>query len=204
MKDAVTDREILSDIEIISKHTKAAQKVVQDLLALSRPKKTIAGTCDLNQVITRALDLFKAQAMARNIHVHTHLTENIPQVKCDGAVLEQILTNLWLNAVDALQESGDTITIETYAAEKHQVVLRFSDNGPGISDIIRDRIFDPFYTTKAVGKGTGLGLSIVYGFVSELNGRIVVDTGEQTRFDIFLPVIASDLDVSDPFNRTSS
>ncbi len=204
VKDAVTDREILSDIEIISKHTKAAQKVVQDLLALSRPKKTIAGTCDLNQVITRALDLFKAQAMARNIHVHTHLTENIPQVKCDGAVLEQILTNLWLNAVDALQESGDTITIETYAAEKHQVVLRFSDNGPGISDIIRDRIFDPFYTTKAVGKGTGLGLSIVYGFVSELNGRIVVDTGEQTRFDIFLPVIASDLDVSDPFNRTSS
>jgi signal transduction histidine kinase len=203
VKDAVTDREILSDIEIIAKHTKAAQKVVQDLLALSRPKKSISGACDVNQVITRTLDVFKAQAVARNVHVQTLLTGDLPQVKCDGAVLEQILTNLWLNAVDALQESGDTITIETHAAETHHVVLRFADNGPGIPDIVRDRIFDPFYTTKEVGKGTGLGLSIVYGFVSELNGRIVVDTGEQTRFDIFLPVMPPDQDFSDSLDRTS-
>jgi two-component system, NtrC family, sensor kinase len=203
VRDAVSEEEIVSDIDIISKHTKAAQKVVQDLLALSRPKKSISGTCDLNRVVTQAVDVFKAQAVSRNIHIVTRLSDGLPQVKCDGAVLEQILTNLWLNAVDALQESGDTITIETKAAENNQVMLCIADNGPGIPDIIRHRIFDPFYTTKEVGKGTGLGLSIVYGFVSELNGRITVDTSEQTRFDIYLPTVPTGPAIPDTFDRTS-
>ncbi len=203
VRDTVTDKEIVSDIDIISKHTKAAQKVVQNLLALSRPKKSITGTCDLNQVVVQAVSVFKAQAVSRKINIVTHLSEGLSPVTCDGAVLEQILTNLWLNAVDALQESGDTITIETDASENSQVVLRFADNGPGIPDIIQHRIFDPFYTTKEVGKGTGLGLSIVYGFVSELNGRIVVDTSEQTRFDIYLPTVPSALSAPKPCDRTS-
>ncbi|HSL60946.1 MAG TPA: DUF3365 domain-containing protein [Desulfotignum sp.] len=203
VKDSVADEAILSDIDIIAKHTKAAQKVVQDLLALSRPKKSISGTCDLNRVVTQAVDVFKAQAVSRNIRIVTRLSDGLPQVKCDGAVLEQILTNLWLNAVDALQESGDTIFIETLAAENRQVMLRFADNGPGIPDIIQHRIFDPFYTTKEVGKGTGLGLSIVYGFVSELNGRIRVDTSEQTRFDIYLPTVPPGPAIPDPLDRTA-
>ncbi|MFO7988543.1 MAG: c-type heme family protein [Thermodesulfobacteriota bacterium] len=203
VRDAVADEAIISDIDIISKHTKAAQKVVQDLLAMSRPRKSIAGTCDLNQVVNQVVSVFKAQAVSRKINIVTHLSEALLPVRCDGAVLEQILTNLWLNAVDALQESGDTITIETHASENSQVVLRFSDNGPGIPDIIGHRIFDPFYTTKEVGKGTGLGLSIVYGFVSELNGRIVVDTSEQTRFDIYLPTVAASLSAPAPSDRTS-
>ncbi|MCF8113692.1 MAG: DUF3365 domain-containing protein, partial [Desulfotignum sp.] len=185
VRDVVTDKAILSDIDIISKHTKAAQKVVQDLLTLSRPKKAISGTCDLNQVVAQGVAVFKAQAVSRKINIVTSLADGLPRVKCDGAILEQILTNLWLNAVDALQESGDTITIETKDAENHEVLLSVCDNGPGIPDEIRHRIFDPFYTTKAVGKGTGLGLSIVYGFVAELNGRILVDTSGQTRFDIY-------------------
>jgi PAS domain S-box-containing protein len=201
IRDAVTDGEVVSDIDIIAKHTKAAQKVVQDLLALSRPKKNISGTSDLNQVVIRALDVFKAQAVSRNIHIVTRLSDNLPRVTCDSAILEQILTNLWLNAVDALQESGDTIFIETLAGKNHEVLLRVADNGPGIPDIIRHRIFDPFYTTKEVGKGTGLGLSIVYGFVTELNGRITVDTGDQTRFDIFLPTVPENPVISAPSDR---
>ena len=192
VRDSVTDKAIVSDIDIISKHTRAAQKVVQDLLALSRPRKNISGTSDLNQVVVRTMAVFKAQAVSRNIHIVTRLSGNLPRVACDGAVLEQILTNLWLNSVDALQESGDTIFIETHAAKTHEVLLRVADNGPGIPDMIRNRIFDPFYTTKEVGKGTGLGLSIVYGFVTELNGRITVDTGDQTRFDIYLPALPDD------------
>jgi len=192
IRDAVTDGEVVSDIDIIAKHTKAAQKVVQDLLALSRPRKNISGTSDLNRVVTRAVEVFKAQAVSRNIQIVTRLSDNLGRVACDGAVLEQILTNLWLNAVDAVQESGDTIFIETQAAGPHEVLLRVADNGPGIPDIIRQRIFDPFFTTKEVGRGTGLGLSIVYGFVSELKGRITVDTGDLTRFDVCLPVVQGD------------
>jgi two-component system, NtrC family, sensor kinase len=203
VRDAVADQEVMSDIDIISKHTKAAQKVVQDLLTLARPKKSISGSCDLNQVVTQTVDVFKAQAVSRNIHIVTRLSDGLPQVKCAGAVMEQILTNLWLNAVDALQESGDTITIETHAAENRQVMLRIADNGPGIPDIVRQRIFDPFYTTKEVGKGTGLGLSIVYGFVAELNGRILVDTSEQTRFDIYLPAVSAGPALPESSDRTS-
>jgi two-component system, NtrC family, sensor kinase len=203
VRDAVADNEVMSDIDIISKHTKAAQKVVQDLLALSRPKKSISGSCDLNQVVIQAVNVFKAQAVSRNIHIVTRLSDGLPRVKCAGAVMEQILTNLWLNAVDALQESGDTIMIETHSAENKQVMLRIADNGPGIPDIIRQRIFDPFYTTKEVGKGTGLGLSIVYGFVSELNGRILVDTSEQTRFDIYLPTVPAGTALNKSSDRTS-
>jgi signal transduction histidine kinase len=103
--------------------------------------------------------------------------------------------------VDALQESGDTIFIETHAAKTHEVLLRVADNGPGIPDIIRHRIFDPFYTTKEVGKGTGLGLSIVYGFVSELKGRITVDTGDLTRFDVYLPAVPENPVISAPSDR---
>jgi signal transduction histidine kinase len=203
IRDAVTDEEIVSDIDIISKHTRAAQKVVQDLLALSRPGKSISGTSDLNQVVARTVDVFKAQAVSRNIHIVTRLAEGLPQILCDGAVLEQILTNLWLNAVDALQESGDTIFIETASTENFEVMLRFADNGPGIPDTVKPRIFDPFFTTKEVGKGTGLGLSIVYGFVSELNGRITVDTGDLTRFDIHLPTVQTDPAIPVPPDRTS-
>ena len=203
IRDAVTDSEIVSDIDIVAKHTKAAQKVVQDLLALSRPKKPVAGSCNLNQVVNQAVSVFKAQAVSKKIDIATNLSEEIPPVACDGAVLEQILTNLWLNAVDALQESGDIITIETETAENNQVVLRFTDNGPGIPETIQHRIFEPFYTTKEVGKGTGLGLSIVYGFVRELNGRIMVDTSEQTRFDIYLPTVPAALPGPEPPDRIS-
>jgi len=201
IRDAVTDREVVSDIDIIAKHTKAAQKVVQDLLALSRPRKNISGTSDLNRVVTRAVDVFKAQAVSRNIRIVTRLSDNLPRVTCDGAVLEQILTNLWLNAVDAVQESGDTIFIETRAAGSHEVLLRVADNGPGVPEIIQHRIFDPFYTTKEVGKGTGLGLSIVYGFVSELKGRISVDTGDLTRFDVYLPALPENPVMPAPSDR---
>lgn len=189
VRDAVTDPETLTDIDIIDKHTKTAQKVVQDLLSLSRAKKTVSGSCDLNRVVDQSLQVFNAQAVSRDISVVTRLGRDLPRVKCDTNILEQILTNLWLNAVDAIGESGDTITIETGMAGADEAVLSLSDNGPGIPKAIRHRIFDPFYTTKDVGQGTGLGLSIVYGFVSELGGRIQLDNTGETRFNVYFPVV---------------
>lgn len=187
VKDAVDNPETQKDIDVILKHTGSAKKVVQDLLNLSRSKPTIAGVCDINAVIESELQVFKAQASSKQILLATVLDENLPQIPCDLATMEQILTNLWLNAVDALQEKGDKITISTHKTQDHGVMLRIEDNGPGIPDEIMPHIFDPFYTTKEVGKGTGLGLSIVYGFVNELGGRIEVDNVPLTRFNIFFP-----------------
>ena len=120
--------------------------------------------------------------------MNSYLKNNLPDIKCDAAILEQILTNLWLNAFDAIQDSGGEINISTQLAKKDHVLLCIEDNGPGIPDHVISQIFDPFYTTKEVGKGTGLGLSVVYGFINEIGGRIEVESDETTVFNIFFPV----------------
>ncbi|MCF6248489.1 MAG: DUF3365 domain-containing protein [Desulfobacula sp.] len=188
VKDAVDKPETLGDLDIISKHTRNVQTIVQDLLNLSRPKQVISGKCDINAVIENNLEVFKTQAASKGINISSYLKNNLPNIKTDTVILEQILTNLCLNAFDALQESGGDITISTQLAKKDHVLLCIEDNGPGIPDHVLSQIFDPFYTTKEVGKGTGLGLSVVYGFINELNGFIEVESDETTVFNIFFPV----------------
>ena len=196
VRDAVEDPDTVQDVEVILKHTNSAKGVVQNLLNLSRPKKSLSGTCDLNAVIRSELEVFKAQAQARNIRLETRLAQELPRIRCDAAIVEQILTNLWINAVDALQEGGDQICMITEHTGGREILLAIEDNGPGIDAAILDQIFDPFFSTKDVGKGTGLGLSVVYGFVTELGGRITVDDAPLTRFNIFFP--APDSDPPDP------
>ncbi len=192
VKDGVTDPETGQDVDVILKHTRSAKKVVRDLLNLARPKKNLSGACDINAVVKSEMEVFKAQAKSRQINVATNLAKDLPPIQCDSAIGEQILTNLWLNAVDALHEEGDQITLYTLQNKPDEVCLSIEDNGPGISDDILHQIFDPFFTTKAVGKGTGLGLSVVYGFVNELGGRIEVENKPMTRFNIYFPAASND------------
>ncbi len=187
VKDAVSNEDTVRDVEIILKHTHTAKKVVQNLLHLSRPPKSTGGSCDLNAVITSELDIFTTQATAREITIETDLCPEQARVHCDEAVAGQILTNLWLNAMDALKEKGSRIIITTRNQTPGWVRMTMADDGSGISDEVLPTIFDPFFTTKEVGKGTGLGLSIIYGFITELGGRIKVENKPITQFCIDLP-----------------
>ncbi|WDP90891.1 MAG: DUF3365 domain-containing protein [Desulfobacter sp.] len=187
VKDGTEDPETLQDLDIILKHTRSAKKVVRNLLNLARPKKKLSGSCDINEVVRSEMEVFRAQAKNRQIRMTADLATDLPRINCDAAVAEQILTNLWLNALDALQEEGDRISLSTERRGAGEVCLVIEDNGSGIEDDHLDRIFDPFFTTKAVGKGTGLGLSVIYGFVNELGGRIEVDNRPNTRFNVFFP-----------------
>jgi len=190
VKDAVDDEKVHNDLNTISKHTRNVQKTVQELLNLSRPKQMITGKCNINHIVLGVIEVFKTQGASRNIKVVANLEKDLFDIKCDAVILEQILTNIWLNAFDALQEAGGKIIISTRtAANKKEVELSVEDNGPGMSQKVLSRIFDPFYTTKDVGKGTGLGLSVVYGFVTELGGRIEVKSDKTTMFTIFFPII---------------
>lgn len=189
VKDAVTDKDIHDDIDIISKHTQSVKKVIQNLLNLSRPKQVISGRCNINAVVTSVLEVFKAQGASKNISFSFDLAEDLPDIKCDAAILEQILTNLWLNAFDALNEEDGRINISTRLSPLNQVVFCIEDNGQGIQAEEISQIFDPFYTTKEIGKGTGLGLSVVYGFINELGGQIDVQSDDTTRFSVSFPVI---------------
>ncbi|NOX33256.1 MAG: DUF3365 domain-containing protein [Deltaproteobacteria bacterium] len=187
VKDAVNDRAVKKDIDVISKHTGTVQKVIQDLLNLSRPKQVISGKCSINKIVSNVLEVFKAQGASKNILISSKLEDNLPDIKCDASILEQILTNLWLNAFDALGEQGGRIHIATSLSSAKKILLCIEDNGPGIPEDVISQIFDPFYTTKNVGKGTGLGLSVVYGFISELGGDIDVKSDGTTRFYISFP-----------------
>ena len=129
---------------------------------------------------------------------------NLPLVNCYPGQLNQVFMNLLANAIDALEEGnigqsyqeiavcGNAIAIKTeVSADKTQVVIRIKDNGPGMSDEVKDRIFDHLFTTKAVGKGTGLGLSICRQIVEEKHGgdlRCISSLGKGVEFAIFLPI----------------
>jgi signal transduction histidine kinase len=107
---------------------------------------------------------------------------NLPLVECYPGQLNQVIMNILANALDALEErdkhrstevikqSPSTITIRTQRVEPDQVLIRISDNGPGIPEPVKQRIFDPFFTTKKVGKGTGIGMSISHQIITEKHG----------------------------------
>jgi signal transduction histidine kinase len=167
------------------------QKIIQNLLNLSRPKNVLSGRCNVNGVVRSLVEVFKAQGASKNVRISLDLAANLPDIKCDAAILEQILTNLWLNAFDALAEIDGQIGIATRFSPGKQVELSMEDNGQGIPEAVIPHIFDPFYTTKEIGKGTGLGLSVVYGFVNELGGHIDVKSNDVTRFCIRFPLNSS-------------
>ena len=180
--------QIQKDIGVIEKQTRSVQTIVQNLLNLSRPKQIIESRCSIGRILENALSVFKAQAASKEIEIVCDPAVALPDVSCDAAVLEQVLTNLWLNAFDAVDEKNGSVHISTTLKEKKWVILRVEDNGPGISQENIPHIFDPFYTTKEVGKGTGLGLSVVYGLIREIGGKIDVMSDRTTVFNVFLPV----------------
>jgi signal transduction histidine kinase len=113
----------------------------------------------------------------------------VPRVLIDSGQLQEAVTNLLVNAVDAM-ENGGTLTVETEIARAAgEVLIRVADTGCGIPEQNLPYLFEPFFTTKKVGKGTGLGLAIVHGIVTGAGGSIEVATGSTgTRFTIHLPL----------------
>jgi two-component system NtrC family sensor kinase len=143
---------------------------------------------DLNEEIDRTLTLMEPR-LRDGVEVERDYGE-LPRVRCYAGQLNQVFMNLLMNACDALDGKG-RIRIRS-RARPGGVRIEFQDDGPGIPPEVQVRMFEPFYTTKAVGKGTGLGLSISYGIVERHGGRMLVGSapGEGTTFVIELPLVA--------------
>ncbi|MEK6529783.1 MAG: ATP-binding protein, partial [candidate division NC10 bacterium] len=163
---------------------------IQEFARIRRDQPFV--TVDLNKVVQDALEVTQArwqedaQSRGVTIHVTTELTP-VPPVSGDPAELREVLTNLILNAVDAMP-GGGTLTLATRADET-TVSLTVHDTGVGMTSDVQPLIFDPFFTTKGPS-GTGLGLSITYGIVSRHGGQIRVESaeGEGTTFHLTFPV----------------
>jgi two-component system, NtrC family, sensor kinase len=175
------------NLEVIINQTMRCQQIVNRLLDFSRQTLGQRKLFDLNDVVHRCVELISHQAFFHNIKVIEELDPFLPQIIGDPGQLQQVFTNLLLNAADAMNGQG-RITIATRPnSSGDRVVLTFTDTGSGISPEIRDKIFEPFFTTKPPGKGTGLGLSIVYGVIKRHGGTIEADSsGGGTTFTIRL------------------
>lgn len=157
--------------EKIREQTRRTRTLVNNLLSFARqaPKEQRA-PIDINAVVNSSVQFRRFDLRAKNIRIEVQAGAGIPAVRADMNQLLQVFSNIINNAVDAMDENGGgTLTVRTMF-EKGEVVILFSDTGPGIRE--PRFVFDPFYTTKPVGKGTGLGLSICYGLVQEQGGQI--------------------------------
>lgn len=157
-------------VEKIRDQARRTKTLLSNLLSFARQAPSEKSLLDINPLVNNAVQLRMLDLRAKNIRMHVQAESVLPAVRGDANQVLQVFFNLISNAVEAMEEvGGGTLTVLT-KREKNNVVVEFSDTGPGISR--PDLVFDPFYTTKPVGKGTGLGLSICYGIVKEHDGNI--------------------------------
>ncbi|MCP9493976.1 MAG: ATP-binding protein [Pyrinomonadaceae bacterium MAG19_C2-C3] len=184
----------------VQRQTDRAARIVGNLLNFSRTGVGVEFTAtDINRVLDETMQLLEPQLRGANIEVKRDYATTLPTAFADASKLQQIFTNLVLNARDAIIESG-TITLRTRADDDDErLIVEVTDTGSGITSENLNRIFDPFFTTKGVGRGTGLGLAVTYGIVQEHSGTIAVESTPETpssaahgtTFRITLPTAAA-------------
>jgi len=154
----------------IREQARRTKSLVQNLLSFARQVPAERTLLDINTVVTNAVQLRALDLHSGGSTIELQLESVLPGVRGDNNQLMQVFFNIISNALDAMAASGGGKLIIRTLRDRGNVVLLFSDTGPGLKE--PHRVFDPFYTTKPVGKGTGLGLSICYGIVQEHGGRI--------------------------------
>ncbi|HEY0730182.1 MAG TPA: ATP-binding protein [Pyrinomonadaceae bacterium] len=166
-----------------------ATNIVNNLLNFSRTGSATE-FCEVNvaRVLDDTLQLLEPQMRRSQIEIVRSYDDDAPLAYANAGKLQQVFTNLLLNARDAIPDGG-RIVVSTSAADDGSIVAEISDTGIGIAPENVAKIYDPFYTTKGVGQGTGLGLAVTYGIVQEHAGHISVDSkpGDGTTFRITLP-----------------
>lgn len=183
-----TDR--YNDLKTIEKHAKSCKAIVEDLLNFARTSSPQKETLNIHTVIEDVIGFVRHHSNLENIQIETVLAPDLPQVHMDQKKIKQVLINLLMNAIHAVERSG-AITISTgLNSASNRVTVEVSDTGHGIAKENLPRIFDPFFTTKPTGEGTGLGLSVSYGIVKGHGGNITVksEPGRGSTFMLSLPV----------------
>ena len=197
LRDSVSDPEGLNTIELVERGIKHLNKLVVDVTQFSRQKELERAAVDLHESLERSIDLVSERIAETNTTVEKHFSPRSIVGQWDPYQLRQVFVNVIANAVDASQENSEVlISTELLAPEtngdgqapRHYARITIADNGRGMDKATRDRIFEPFFSTKK--RGTGLGLAIVKQIVELHGGRISVasEPGKGSQFRIDLPV----------------
>jgi signal transduction histidine kinase/ActR/RegA family two-component response regulator len=193
--------EVARDLELIEETARRAAELTRRLLTFSRQKAIEPEVVDLRTIVSDVERMLQ-RILGGDVTLTTRLHDGAAQVLVDPGQVERVLLNLAMNARDAMP-SGGTLTIETEPVEIHSgasrplpdvpdgafIALRVRDTGVGMSEELKARIFEPYFTTKGPGKGTGLGLSTAYGIVHQMEGHIWVESrpGAGSTFHLLLP-----------------
>jgi signal transduction histidine kinase len=178
-----TEPRVIEFLDIIDEEVNSANKVITDLLGFSRVAKPTVAPANIAGIIEDAL---RYTPVPENIKLTKDINNNLPMVMVDGEQIKQVFLNIALNALQAMGEKGGRLDIRARDRGKF-VEVEFIDSGGGIPDQIKDKIFDPLFTTKA--KGVGLGLSVCKTITERHEGDIKVKSqaGKGTTFTISLP-----------------
>jgi len=191
--------EIRESADIIKSEANRLITIIQELLNFARRRPLSKGPVELNDVVKHTISMLQPMLTKKHISLELNSNKKIPKIEGDENQIQQVVTNILVNAIDATPERGRIVLdydFKTLAnpnkldSKEHEyVVMNIEDNGCGMDDDLKLKIFDPFFTTKDIGKGTGLGLSIVHGIIAEHHGWVQLSTtlGKGSKFSIFLP-----------------
>ena len=189
---SVNFEELESHLQKVERNVERMKVIIRHIMEFARESKPTKKPMKVTEVINKSFILINEQLRLKKIHIEMNLCSSLV-VEIDEYRLEQVLINLLSNARDAILEAhgeaGGTIEITSRAVSSSELEIEISDNGIGMTEEIKSKIFNPFFTTKEAGKGTGLGLSISHGIVQDHDGsiRCVSERGRGTTFYIRLP-----------------
>jgi two-component system, NtrC family, sensor kinase len=190
LKDSALLEDYVESLDIIEKECHRCSDIVQSLLTFSPRKAPDFARIDLNPLVKNVLKLLhhRVKHLPPEM-INLSLEPALPSIRGNPAELEQVILNLILNALDAVDADHGEIILRTQHNDKDWITLKVIDNGRGIEAENLPKLFEPFFTTKPVGQGIGIGLSTCYNIIQAHGGSISVDSvpGEGAEFTVTLP-----------------
>lgn len=179
-------QELSEYLRIVEEEVERLNGIVVDFLATVHPMTMNPGLEDLNDLINDLLDVIGVELREKNIAVHLRLSDHLPKVRMDKKLMKHALLNIVKNGMAAMADGGE-MTLRT-GSEGDVIWIEVEDTGVGMDELTQQRLFEPFFTTRA--EGSGLGLTMVYKILREHGGEVLVDStpGKGSRFRMTLPV----------------
>ncbi len=194
-EEYANDRRLLANIHSIIASVERCGKITKRLLSFARHIDVHEANIRFKDIAEEVIGFLQKEAEYRSITIKMNIPEDLPEFTSDRGKLQQIFLNLVNNAFQAMNDGGN-LAISASEEMDNSLIFAVEDDGCGIPETDKKRIFDPFFSTKKTTGGTGLGLSITYGLVQELGGAMTVDSdvGKGTTFTITMPLKANKAD----------
>ncbi len=204
-QDETISADSRAKLGVIVRQIDRIARIVRMLLDYARKSESHKAICDLRTIADRALALLEPEAVHRKVRIIAQLGESPLLINCDADQIEQVFVNMIMNALDAMQRDGGTLTVTAQTEHNRdgsRVMLAFEDTGPGVAPEHEDRLFSPFFTTKEPGKGTGMGLAVSQSIVREHDGEITFSSGPSgSRFVVAIPMTTGEMIKHEPAPR---